>query len=34
MRAFVLALKKQGISDGEMDLVARKTAAKLLGLEG
>lgn len=34
MRAFVLALKKQGISDGEMDLVARKNAAKLLGLEG
>jgi hypothetical protein len=33
MRAFILALKKEGLSDGEIDLVARKNPARALGLE-
>jgi hypothetical protein len=33
MRSFILALKKEGLSDEQIDLVARKNPAKLLGLE-
>jgi hypothetical protein len=33
MRQFILDLKKQGISDGQIDLVARKNPARLLGLD-
>ncbi len=33
MRDFILALKAQGITDAQFDLVARKNPAKLLGLD-
>ncbi|HVS71724.1 MAG TPA: DUF6282 family protein [Phycisphaerae bacterium] len=33
MRSFVLALKAGGLTDAEIDLVARKNSAKLLGLD-
>jgi hypothetical protein len=33
MRSFILALKDQGLSDEQIDLVARKNPAKLLGLD-
>jgi hypothetical protein len=33
MRSFILALKDQGITDPQIDLVARKNPAKLLGLD-
>jgi predicted metal-dependent TIM-barrel fold hydrolase len=33
MRSFILGLKELGLSDEQIDLVARKNPAKLLGLE-
>jgi hypothetical protein len=33
LKAFMLGLKAEGISDAEIDLMARKTPAWLLGLE-
>ena len=34
LRAFIRALRAEGISDGEVDLMARRNPARLLGLEG
>jgi predicted metal-dependent phosphotriesterase family hydrolase len=33
MRAFILGLRGQGISDAEIDLMARKNPARMLGLK-
>jgi len=33
MRSFILALKNEGLSDEQIDLVAKKNPAKLLGLD-
>lgn len=33
MRSFILALKKEGLTDQQIDLIARKNPAKLLGLD-
>jgi hypothetical protein len=34
MRAFLMALKAEGLTDGEIDWVARQNAARVLGLDG
>jgi hypothetical protein len=33
IRAFILGLRGQGISDAEIDLMARKNPARMLGLK-